>query len=435
MDDGVSGVESDLVGGAVGGAVRLDGLLGMPGEMLQALVSGLVLCLVGWLAWRLSSLDEAVRRRNRLFPGRRREAPDGEQPVQEARRSRRWRSRGRPGPRSGRRWGRGYGRRSGRRPGGRSGRRLGRRLGRRSPLGPGWLRPPPPELLLLPLGLLAAWPTHSPLVAAAAAGAVVPAIRLRSRKQRAALREQRRGAVVGMCAALAGELRTGATPQQAARLVGAELATDGRPPDGARGVPGVVGVLGRWGRSRSAGPPLDSTLLLAAVLYGGSVPEAFRAMAALPGAEGAAGIAACWEVASSSGAGLAAGLDRVAEGLRAERALHETVRAELAGPRSTAALLAALPLFGLLLGAGLGADPLRVLLHTSSGLVCLALGALLECAGIAWTGRIARGAELAVPERAEGSGAGRSGPGRSGPGRSGSGSWSTRAETGTGAGA
>jgi len=63
---------------------------------------------------------------------------------------------------------------------------------------------------------------------------------------------------------------------------------------------------------------------------------------------------------------------------------------------STAALLAALPLFGLLLGAGLGADPLRVLLHTPGGLSCLALGALLECAGIAWTGRIARGAELAV---------------------------------------
>ena len=421
MDGGVSGM--------VGDAVRLDGLLGMPGEMLQALVSGLVLCLVGWLAWRLSSLDEAVRRRNRLFPGRRGEAPDGGQPVQEARRSRRWHSRGR----FGRRYGRCRGQRRCRGYGRRSGRRLGRRWGGRSRLGPAWLRtPPPPELLLLPLGLLAAWPTHSPLVAAAAAGAVVPAIRLRSRKQRATLREQRRGAVVGMCAALAGELRTGATPQQAARLVGAELATDGRPADGARG------VLGRWGRSRSAGPPLDSTLLLAAVLYGGSVPEAFRAMAALPGAEGAAGIAACWQVASSSGAGLAAGLDRVAEGLRAERALHETVRAELAGPRSTAALLAALPLFGLLLGAGLGADPLRMLLHTPSGLACLALGALLECTGIAWTGRIARGAELAVPERPDGSGpdgrgAYRSGPERSGPERRGGGSWSTRAETGAGA--
>ncbi len=417
MDDGVS----DMLGDAVGDAVRLDGLLGMPGEMLQALVSGLVLCLVGWLAWRLSSLDEAVRRRNRLFPERRREAPDGEQPVREARRSRRWHFRGRFG-----RW---SGRRFGQRRGRRYGRGLGRGVGRRFPLGSAWLRtPPPPELLLLPLGLLAAWPTHSPLVAAAAAGAVVPAIRLRSRKQQARLREQRRRAVVGMCAALAGELRTGATPQQAARLVGAELATDGMPADGPR----ARGALGRCGRGRSAGPPLDSTLLLAAVLYGGSVPEAFGAMAALPGAEGAAGIAACWQVASSSGAGLAAGLDRVAEGLRAERALHETVQAELAGPRSTAALLAALPLFGLLLGAGLGADPLRVLLHTPSGLACLALGALLECAGIAWTGRIARGAELAGPERARGRGPDRRGRDRRGPDRSGGGSWSTRAETGAG---
>ena len=309
---GVTGVSR------VTGAIRMSGafeVLGIPGQLLEAAAAGLTLCLLGWGAWRLTDLDAAMRRREGLFPRERRV----------------------------------------------------RRLGR------GVLRgrsKPPPELLFLPVGLLAAWPTHSPLVAAVAAGAVLPAIRLRRRRRETRVREQRRMAVVGLCAALAGELRTGATPHQAAESVAGEL--------------------------MDPQSPLDCTVLLAAVRYGGSVPTAFRVLAELPGAEGAAGIAACWQVASFSGAGLAAGLDRVAEGLRADRALHETVRAELAGPRSTAALLAALPLFGLLLGAGLGADPLRMLLHTSGGLVCLGLGALLECAGIGWTGRIARGAELAA---------------------------------------
>jgi tight adherence protein B len=317
--DGRAGAMSRMNGAnGVNGVRAMSGMFGVSDQVLQAAGAGLVLCLLGWAAWRLTDLDAAMRRREGLFP----------RPP---------RTRGARG-------------------------RLLRRVLRRRVK-------PPPELLLLPVGLLAAWPTHSPLVAAAAAAAVLPAIRLRRSRRAARAREQRRQAVVGLCAALAGELRTGATPHQAAESVSGELT-----------VPEA---------------PLDCTVLLAAVRFGGSVPEAFRVLAELPGAEGAMGIAACWQVASSSGAGLSAGLDRVAEGLRAERALYETVRAELAGPRSTAALLAALPLFGLLLGAGLGADPLRMLLHTPSGLVCLGLGALLECAGIGWTGRIARGAEPA----------------------------------------
>ena len=375
--------------------------LAVPEQVLQVTTTGLVLLLLGWAAWGLSSLDAGTRRRSRLFPRDQAGGAGAEDDEDRHDRCRDGRSEGDPGPAGGQGHGaeHGHGAEQGpehgrtrrphsRRLGGRGGRRVrgcGRRPRRTALPGRllrGRLRPPP-ELFLLPLGLLAAWPTHSPLLAALAAGAVLPAIRLRGRKRRALDREQRRLAVVGLCAALAGELRTGATPQQAAELVGGELAA-ARTKPALTGCPAAVPV------------PLDGTLLLAAVRYGGSVPEAFRAMAELPGAEGAAGIAACWQVASSSGAGLAAGLDRVAEGLRAESALHETVRAELAGARSTAALLAALPLFGLLLGAGLGADPLRVLLHTPGGLACLALGALLECAGIAWTGRIARGAELAV---------------------------------------
>ena len=335
-------------------------VLGMPDQVVRATATGAVLCLLGWAAWWLSSRDAAMRRQERIFP-----QPQPQPPPQARRqpllRPKHW-------PRSRATGGRaGQGGRGGGGDRGGHGARGGRwRFG--VPRGT-----PPPELLLLPLGLLAAWPTRSPLVAVAAACAVVPAIRLRRRRRAVRLKEQRRTAVVALCAALAGELRTGATPHQAVEMVAGENLAPSGPEPGAT--------------------VLDCTVLLAAVRFGGAVPEAFRVLAELPGAEGAAGIAACWQVASSSGAGLAAGLDRVAEGLRAERALQESVRAELAGPRSTAGLLAALPLFGLLLGAGLGADPLRMLLHTPSGLVCLGLGALLEWAGLIWTARIARGAE------------------------------------------
>ena len=337
---------------------------GLAGPVARASGAGALLCLLGWTAWWLSGREAAQRRRDRLFP--REPGPSRWSPPRWTARYGRWAGLWRPGS--------GQGRRSSVRPGG--------GLVNSRPWNGTWNGTrPPPELLLLPLGLLAAWPMHSPLVAAVAAGAVVPAIRLRGRRREGRLRERRRTAVVALCAALAGELRTGATPHQAVEMAAGEFAVP---------VPGPTADPAATGE-----PVLDCTVLLAAVRYGGGVPEAFRALAALPGAEGAAGIAACWQVASSSGAGLAEGLDRVAEGLRAERALRDNVRAELAGPRSTAGLLALLPVFGLLLGAALGADPLRMLLHTPSGLLCLVLGAALEWAGMAWTARIARGAEAA----------------------------------------
>jgi tight adherence protein B len=370
--------------------------MGLSDELTRATATVALVCLLGWAAWWLTGQDIAQRRRETLFPVERGRRERGRREVVRREVVRREVVRREVGRRE-------VGRRR-RGDAERGGSLRGRGLGGGGPLGSGQRGPgtlhlggwkwrgtrPPPELLLLPLGLLASWPTHSLLVALAGAGAVVPAIRLRRRKREDRLREHRRTAVVGLCAALAGELRTGATPHQAVEMVAGEYL--------AEPVPMRASGFGRLAWLSPAGANqvvLDCTVLLAAVRFGGEVPEAFRALAELPGAEGAAGIAACWQVASSSGAGLAAGLDRVAEGLRAERALKETVRAELAGPRSTAALLAALPLFGLLLGAALGADPLRMLLHTPAGMACLSLGALLECAGLAWTGRIARGAETA----------------------------------------
>jgi tight adherence protein B len=179
-----------------------------------------------------------------------------------------------------------------------------------------------------------------------------------------------------LCGTLAGDLRAGRPPHAA--LAEALDAAD-------------------WARK----PELSSAaaLLSSAALFGGDVPRALRTASRLhEGTRGLAAVAACWQVAVDGGAGLAAALDRVAAALRAEADQREDLRAQLAGPRSTAALLALLPLFGVVLGAGLGADPLRVLLHTLPGLACLGAGVALEWGGLAWTARIIRQAEGGRPK-------------------------------------
>jgi len=236
---------------------------------------------------------------------------------------------------------------------------------------PSWLIP---ELLLLPLGLVAARMAGSAVPVVAAAAAVVPLRRWRLRRRRASEARGRAGAVIDLCTGLAAELRSGATPEQALHTVTSRTGT---------------------ALTRSLGA--EPAARLAAGRYGADVPAALRLVAELPGGRGAAAVAACWRVTAESGTGLAAGLDQVADALRAERALAEEIAGELAGPRTTIAVLAALPLVGLGLGAGLGARPVPVLLHTPAGLLCLACGALLEVAGVVWTARIIRGAEAPPP--------------------------------------
>ena len=163
-------------------------------------------------------------------------------------------------------------------------------------------------------------------------------------------------------------------------------------------MPGAGGFglgVGRVGPGVPGGGGLGEAqaVVLAAARFGGDVPGALAAAARRPGAEGLLGLAACWRVAVDQGAGLAAGLDRLEGALRAERDQRADLRAQLAGARSTAWMLAALPVLGLGLGAALGADPLRVLLHSGAGLGCLVVGGVLEGVGMWWAMRIVRGAE------------------------------------------
>jgi tight adherence protein B len=105
---------------------------------------------------------------------------------------------------------------------------------------------------------------------------------------------------------------------------------------------------------------------------------------------------AAYRISEALGAPLADIIDRVDADLRATRRARATVEAQTAGAQATSTLLAALPLAGLGLGAGMGADPVYQLLRTPVGAACGLSAVALQCAGLAWTARLIRGAVEAV---------------------------------------
>lgn len=83
-----------------------------------------------------------------------------------------------------------------------------------------------------------------------------------------------------------------------------------------------------------------------------------------------------------SGAPMADVLDECADGLTEAGEAQTARQIALQGPKSTAAMLAWLPLIGLMLGILMGVDPLGFLLGTALGRIFLILGAALEVGGI-----------------------------------------------------
>lgn len=209
---------------------------------------------------------------------------------------------------------------------------------------------------------VAAGRPHVVVLVITALGVAWAGSELLARARRRRHRWGRRGRLVSMCDALVAELGAGQPPAAA-----------------------LVEVAAQW-------PELE--VARDAARLGGDVPAALRQISRRPGGEPLASVAAGWEVAVRSGAGLAEVLERLSRVLRDDEEVRREVAAQLASPRATATMLAVLPVFGLGLGTAIGADPAGVLLGTVLGACSLAAGCLLAVAGLFWVERIVDAAEV-----------------------------------------
>jgi tight adherence protein B len=214
----------------------------------------------------------------------------------------------------------------------------------------GWTLPAAAALL--------GWAIAGSGVLAAAVGVATRAVtRTAAARQDRRRAAARRAAAVDLVTALAAELRGGAEPRAA-------LAT-------------ACGAAFSAVAAAARSPATDPA-------------AALRTAAADDGSELLADLAAAWQVTDAAGAGLAGPATRLAESARAADAVRRELDAALAGPRATAALLSMLPVAGVLLGSGLGADPLAFLVSSGGGRVVLLAGTLLIAAGVSWTEAIVR---------------------------------------------
>ncbi|MEU5877264.1 type II secretion system F family protein [Spirillospora sp. NPDC047279] len=184
-------------------------------------------------------------------------------------------------------------------------------------------------------------------------------------KERRRLEQLWRTTVIELCDGMAAELAAGRTPEEAfttaAAVLDRRIATELSPPD-----------------QREEALVADHLDLLST----------------RPGAEGLRLLAACWRIGAERGGTLATVLDGLASALRDEEAQRQEIAAQLAGPRATARLLAGLPVLGLGMAAALGTNPLAFLFGTIPGAACLAVGVTLDAAGLGWTRRLAKAAEV-----------------------------------------
>jgi tight adherence protein B len=95
-----------------------------------------------------------------------------------------------------------------------------------------------------------------------------------------------------------------------------------------------------------------------------------------------------WTLTKRHGLPLVEVLESVRRDLIANARLIERGRASMAGARSSAAILALLPLLGLVFGQLMGAEPLRVLTHNLSGQLLCLVGCLLVWCGVRWSARL-----------------------------------------------
>lgn len=140
-------------------------------------------------------------------------------------------------------------------------------------------------------------------------------------------------------------------------------------------------VAGAFGAAAPGAGRHAAALAAAATL----ASQGLDVSAALVGEPVLAPLAVACAAAGRSGSSLTDVLAGVSADVAADRATRRAVQASLTGPRTSAALLAGLPVIGLSMGAAMGAHPGRVLLHSAVGLAALTAGVALEVTGLVWT--------------------------------------------------
>jgi tight adherence protein B len=141
---------------------------------------------------------------------------------------------------------------------------------------------------------------------------------------------------------------------------------------------------------RAGLPPARAVESHGPILDAGSTPQAapgrFRARSRLSDLT-----TAVWRLAERTGAPAADLVERIERDARAADRARAAAAAQAAGAQATALMLAALPLGGIALGYAIGADPLRVLLHTPTGAACAAIALVLQTVGLWWADRLTNG--------------------------------------------
>ncbi|GAB3384580.1 hypothetical protein GCM10027568_00510 [Humibacter soli] len=102
------------------------------------------------------------------------------------------------------------------------------------------------------------------------------------------------------------------------------------------------------------------------------------------------GLAAALRVATESGTPMAEALRVLAGALRDVGQTQRDRAVALAGPGATARTVIALPVVGLLFGAGLGFDTLHILFATAAGIGCLIVGVVLMLLAHLWNRALVR---------------------------------------------
>jgi tight adherence protein B len=206
---------------------------------------------------------------------------------------------------------------------------------------------------------VAVLPVTTSLAAAVLGATLASRHRRRTRRRRATHEARALGTALDI---LVGDLRVGAHPVRAFDSAAAE--TD--QPAVAAGLRAVA-ARARLGADVSAG--------LRAVARSSSLPAQWERLAVY------------WDLGHRHGLAVSTLMQAAHRDITARQRFTTCVHAGLAGARSSAAILAALPVLGVLLGQLVGAAPVNFLLSGRGGVLLMA-GVTLVCAGLLWSDRI-----------------------------------------------